>query len=416
MSWIIFIFQGLYFKKKDEIYKKIAQFWIKIFTISFVTGVATGIILEFEFGTNWAEYSRFVGDIFGAPLAAEALFAFFLESTFIGILIWGRKRVSEKFYWFSTLMVAFGSSLSGLWIIIANSWMQTPAGFEIVNGRAELVDFYRAALNYSTLPRYFHTITACLITGAFFMAGISAYYLLKKRHVEFARKSLYVCLSAALAFSVIQGALGHWHAQQVAKTQPEKLAVIEGHWDTSTQASLLIFGIPDPENEITRYAVGIPGGLGFLAFNDFNAEVKGLKEFPLEERPPVFLPFYSFHLMVALGGYFILLSAVGLFLFKRKEITEQTGYLKILLFSMALPLLANELGWIVAEVGRQPWIVYRVMRTAEAFSANVSPDQILASIIGFTLIFSVILGLWIFLVRRMVLDGPDKLHEVKEAW
>ncbi|MBM7854564.1 cytochrome d ubiquinol oxidase subunit I [Desulfohalotomaculum tongense] len=416
MAWLIVIMQTLYLKTKNELYRTISQFWIKLFAISFVMGVATGIVMEFQFGTNWSEYSRFVGDIFGAPLAAEGIFAFFLESAFIGVLIWGKDRVSKVFYWFSALMVALGSTLSAFWIIVANSWMQTPAGFHIVNGRAELTDFWSAVFNPSTVPRYLHTVDGTLITGAFFVMGISAHYLLKKKHLDFAKNSLKIALIAALAASLLQCALGHYHAVQVAETQPEKLAAFEGAFETEKGAPLLLFGIPDAEAETTRFAIGIPKLLSWVAFGDFNAEVKGLKDFPRDEWPPLGITFTSFHLMVALGSYFILLTLVGIYLLYSGKIYTHRFYQKLLLYSIPLPFIANELGWTAAEVGRQPWIVYKVMKTIDGASFTVPAVQILFSIIIFTAIYIVLFSAWIYLLRKKINDGPgESLEPGKEV-
>ena len=245
LAWLIVWFMTKYKNTGDDFYRSLSRFWIKLFTVSFAIGVATGITMEFQFGTNWAEYSRFVGDIFGAPLAAEGIFAFFLESSFMGVLLFGWNRLSRKTLWFASLMVAVGSTLSAFWIIVANSWMQTPTGFHIVAGRAELTNFWLAVFNPSTIPRYLHTVCASLITGAFFMLGVSAWYLLKKRHLNFAKSSLKAALVIAFISSIFQLGIGHAHAIQVAFTQPEKLAAIEGIFDTQTRAPALVFGIPN---------------------------------------------------------------------------------------------------------------------------------------------------------------------------
>lgn len=406
MAWLIVVMQTLYLKTGQSLYDRMSKFWIKLFAISFVVGVASGIVMEFQFGTNWAEYSRFVGDIFGAPLAAEGIFAFFLESAFIGVLIWGTDRVSKSFYWFSSLLVAMGSTLSAFWIIVANSWMQTPAGYQIINGRAELTDFWAAVFNPSTIPRYLHAVDGALITGSFFIMGVSAYLLLNKKHLDLAKQSLKIALVVALLASTMQGALGHYHAVQVAHTQPAKLAAFEGLFETEQGAPLLLFGIPDGEQEKVHFAVGVPKLLSWVAFGDFNAEVKGLKDFPKDEWPPIGISFFSFHLMVALGGAFILLSALGLWLLYRGQLFENRLYLKILMYCIPLPIIANELGWIAAEVGRQPWIVYNLMKTADGVSITVPAIQILLSIIMFCLIYSILLAAWIFLLKKKIDAGP----------
>ena len=411
MAWLIFIFMTMYKRSGSAGDRSLARFWIKIFTLSFAMGVATGITMEFQFGTNWAEYSRFVGDIFGAPLAAEGIFAFFLESAFIAILIFGWKRVSVRTLWFSSLMVAVGSTLSAFWIIVANSWQQTPAGYHIVNGRAELTDFMAAVFNPSTIPRFLHTVDATLITGAFFVLGISAWFVLRDRHVEFAKKSFKTALIMAFVTSVLELGLGHYHAVQVATTQPEKLAAFEGLFDTQKRAPVLLFGIPDEEQETVHAAIKIPAGLSLMAFGDAEAEVKGLKDFPRDEWPPLAMTFYPFHLMVALGMFFIGFTALGLFLLWRKKLFSDNLlgrlFLKAALLSIPLPIIANELGWIAAEVGRQPWVVYHLMKTRDAFSTTVPAGQILATIIGFSAVYLLLFFVWIYLLRRQVSRGPE---------
>ncbi len=363
--------------------------------------------MEFQFGMNWARYSRFVGDIFGAPLAAEGILAFFLESSFLGIMLFGERRVSNRVYWFSSLMVAVGSTLSGFWIVVANSWQQTPAGFHIVNGRAELVDFWAAVFNPSTMPRYLHTIDGALVAGAFFIMGLSAWFLLRGEHREFARKSLNTALVVGFLASVVQVPLGHFHAVQVAETQPAKLAAFEGLWETQTNAPLLIMGLPNPEQERTDFALEMPGMLSIGVGGSTETEVAGLKDFPRAEWPPIHMSFFSFHFMVGLGFYFIGLTALGLFLLWRQQLHENRLFLRVVLLSIPLPVIANELGWIAAEVGRQPWIVYGLMRTDQAFSTAVPAGQILASLVMFTVIYTLLFCVWVFLLRRKLLKGPE---------
>ncbi|MBF0441581.1 MAG: cytochrome ubiquinol oxidase subunit I [Oligoflexales bacterium] len=408
MAWIIFCFQSLYLTTKNDLYLHISKYWINLFAVSFVIGVATGITMEFQFGTNWAAYSRFVGDIFGAPLAAEGVIAFFLESSFLGVLIYGRERVGKTAYWFSSLMVALGSTLSAFWIIVANSWQQTPQGFVINNGRAQLTDFWLAVLSPSLVPRYLHTMFGALVTGSFFILGISSYYLIKQKHMEFARKSLKVSL--IFSFLSVSGAMviGHSHAVQVALTQPAKLAAFEGLWETRKDAPIIVFGLPDPENEKTDYKMEIPGLLSMLIAFDRNFEVKGLKDFVREERPPVRITFYSFHMMFMLGGYFFMLALFGLFLLCRGKVYENKLFLRLSVVTVPLPFICNELGWIAAEVGRQPWIVYNLMKTKDAISFNVPAGHILISIILFSAVYSLLFGLWIFVLRMKIIKGPGK--------
>ncbi|MCI0513432.1 cytochrome ubiquinol oxidase subunit I [candidate division KSB1 bacterium] len=407
LSLMILIFESLHLKNGAELYRKLTDLFVKILGLVFVVGTATGIVMEFSFGTNWSNYSRMVGDIFGAPLAAEGVFAFFLESVFLGILVFGRNRVSRKAYWTSAFLVFFGSHLSGLWIIIANSWMQTPAGFAIENGRAVLKDFFAAALNPSTIIRYTHTIVAGWMTGTFLVAGVSAWYLLKKRHVEIAKTGLKLAMIVLVLSSLGELFLGHAHSVQVANTQPEKLAAFEALYNTQAGAPLALFGLPDGEKQITYWYVGIPKMLSFLISFDSNATVKGLNDFPVDERPPVFLPFVSYHIMILLGFFFIAITVIGVYLLARNQLWKTNWFLKLLVFAIPLPHLANQFGWIAAEVGRQPWAVYRVLRTADAASVVVPAGQILFSLIMFSLIYTLLFIIFIKILLKIIQKGPE---------
>ncbi|MHB9131948.1 MAG: cytochrome ubiquinol oxidase subunit I [Armatimonadota bacterium] len=415
LAWLLVALMWRYKRSGAEADRRVARFWVKLFAISFAVGVATGITMEFQFGTNWAQYSRFVGDIFGAPLAAEAILSFFLESVFLGVLLFGWNRLSRNVHWFSSLMVAIGSTLSAFWIIVANSWMQTPTAYVLRNGRAELTNFFDAVFNPSTLPRYFHTIDAALITGAFFMMGISAWYLLKGRHVEEMRRTLTLSLVVGFIASIGALGLGHWHAVQVANTQPVKLAAFEGLFQTQTQAPLLLFGIPNVAERKVDYAIGIPGGLSMMVALNPNAEVKGLDTVDEKDWPPILLSFAPFHLMVALGMLFIGVSGLGVLLLLMKRLHTNRLFLTIAVFSIPLPFLAANLGWMAAEVGRQPWAVYGVLRTADAVSITVPAWQILASILMFTLIYALLFYVWLRLLRHEIREGLGEPAPVKAA-
>jgi cytochrome d ubiquinol oxidase subunit I len=409
LTLMVVIAETLYLKTKNEIYKNLSGFLVKILGLVFVLGTATGIVMEFSFGNNWSEYSRVVGDIFGAPLAAEGIFAFFLESVFLGILVFGRKKVSEKAYWWSSFLVFFGAHLSGLWILIANSWMQTPAGFKIVNGKAVLTDFWAAALNHSTVERFCHTVVAGWITGSLLVAGIAAWYLIKKRSVPYAQSLLKIALIIFIVAAFAQFGTGHFHSVQVAKTQPEKMAAFEALWDTQRGAPLVNFGIPSVKEEKNYYLFQFPKMLSFLVYGDVNAEMKGLKAFPKSERPPVMASFASYHIMVFLGVWFALLALTAIYLLARKRIFASRWYHYVLLFSIPLPYLANEFGWIGAEVGRQPWAVYHVLKTSDAVSKVVPAGQILFSLIMFALIYILLFYVFIKILKKIIKKGPDTL-------
>jgi cytochrome d ubiquinol oxidase subunit I len=407
MAWINAWLLYRYLRTGDEALNKMAAFWIQVFTVCFAVGVATGITMEFQFGMNWASYSRFVGDIFGAPLAAEGVFAFFLESSFLGILLFGKNRVSKRVYALSAFIVAIGATISAFWIIVANSWQQTPAGYQIINGRAQLTDFGAAVLNPSTLPRFYHAIDGALITGAFFMAGLSAWLLLRQAHVAFAQRSLSMAMVIGFFASLLQLPLGHLHAVQVAETQPAKLAAFEGLWETQTHAPLLAFGIPNPEMERTDFAVTLPNLLSIGVGGKSDTRVVGLKDFSPAERPPIYWTFVPFHLMVGLGMYFIAFTALGLLVIKLNRLGDFRAFLWLCFLSTPLPIIANELGWIAAEVGRQPWAVYGLMRTDQAASSVVSSGQILFSIALFSVIYILLFSVWFFVLKLKLLKGPE---------
>ncbi len=415
LAWLLVIIEGLGWRRGDEIYVRMGRFFAKLLALTFAVGVATGIVMEFQFGTNWAEYSKFVGDIFGAPLAAEGIFAFFLESTFLGVYLFGRNRVSKGVHWFSILIVAVGATISAFWILVANSWQQTPAGYVLQNGRAELTSFYEAVFNPSMWVRFFHTIDAALITGAFVMAGTAAYLLLRGRGQDVARKALKISVIFGLIVSLLElFPFGHSHAVQVARTQPEKMAAMEGLIEGQTNAPLLVFGVPSTDPSEVSLAVGIPGVLSWLARGDADAYVQGLSDFPSDETPPFWLTFVSFHTMVALGMFFIVVMLVGVFLLYRRKLFDRRWFLNLLMFVVPLPIIACELGWIAAEVGRQPWVVYRMLRTSEAISLNVTAGEVLFSIILFGLIYLFLGVLYIFLAFREIKHGPET-GSVKEV-
>ncbi|MBN1968172.1 MAG: cytochrome ubiquinol oxidase subunit I [Candidatus Delongbacteria bacterium] len=419
VSLLIAIFLGMNLKTGKQLYDDMAKFWTKIFLIIFTVGVASGIVMEFQFGTNWEAYSRFVGDIFGAPLAIEGVFAFFLESTFLGVLIFGRNKVSKKFYFFSALMVVLGSTMSAFWIIVANSWQQTPAGYQIVDvldsagniigKRAELIDFFAAVFNPSTLPRFFHAVVGGWIAGSFLIAALSSWYLLKKRNIEFAKNSLKIALIVALFSSLTQVMIGHWHAVVVAKHQPVKLAAMEGLFETQKNAPLSLIGIPNAETKQLDYEISIPGLLSFLIDFDTDYEVKGLNDYDESLHPPLFLTFTSYHIMVGLGMLFILFPLIGLYLIWKNKIENSDLFNKLMLSMLILPTMANQLGWMAAEVGRQPWVVQGELKTADAISKVVSSGEILTSIIIFGILYLFLGILFVYLVAKKVRKGPEAL-------
>ncbi len=404
LSVLVAWMETKYVKTGDETYLAMTKFWGKLFLINFALGVVTGITLEFQFGTNWSRYSAYVGDIFGSLLAIEATAAFFLESTFVGVWIFGWKKLSKRAHAVVMWLVAGATNLSAIWILTANSWMQEPVGFAIRNGRAELTDFAAVVFNKFGILTILHTLPAAYILSAFFIMGISAYHLLKKQHIDFFTRSFKIGLSFGLVFSIFIAIEGDLHTVHVTRTQPEKLAAMEAHWETSTRAPIHLLAIPSQDGEKNLVQIGaIPGGLSFLGYHDVNAEVKGLKDFPKDERPPVFLTFASFRLMVTLGVYFILMTVIGFF--KRNRLMESPGYLKLMMWSLPLTYLAVEFGWLVAEIGRQPWIVYRLMRTPQAVSP-IDTIQVAMTLVGFLLVYGLLGAVDFYLLAKYARKGP----------
>lgn len=418
LGLILVIMEGMYLKTGNKMYENLTKFWVKIFALIFAMGVASGIVMEFQFGTNWATYSRFVGDVFGSALAAEGIFAFFLESGFLAILVFGWNKVSPRVHFISTIMVALGAHLSAVWILVANSWQQTPAGFHIVgeglSQRAEITDFWAMVFNPSTVERLTHTISGCWLTGAFLVISVSAYYLLKKKHTDYAIAGIKIALVVAAFASISQLITGHNSGVQVSQTQPAKMAAFEGHFETAP-GDLYLVGWVDEKNEKT-YGIKIPKLLSFLIYGDMNTPVTGLKEFAPEDRPPVNIVFQSYHLMVAIGLLLILLSWIGVILWATKKLPTTKWYLWVGVFSVLLPHFANQLGWMSAEIGRQPWIVYGLLRTKDALSKVVTFNEVLFSIILFGLIYLLLFILFIFLLDRKIKLGPEEAEKIETTY
>jgi cytochrome d ubiquinol oxidase subunit I len=413
VGMMLVVAERRYYKSGIPADKAASNFWIKLFTATFAIGVATGLTMEFAFGTNWADYSRFVGNIFGAPLAAEGLIAFFLESTFLGILLFGRKRVSKRFYYISTWLVWIGSLLSALWILIANSWMQTPAGYRIEDGKAVLTSFWAAAFNPSTGPRYFHTVAAALITGCFVAAGVCAYYMLKKRHLHFARQAMMWALGVGLVVSLAMPFIGHWGALVVADKQPIKMAAFENVPTTQKNAPLYLFGWVNGDGSTTGLA--IPSGLSLMLGLSPNHEVVGLDTVAPTDRPPAQLTFQSYHLMIALGVLFALVFLVAVVLHFLKRLETARWMQWILIICIPLALLASNMGWMAAEVGRQPWVVQGLMRTTDAVSPLVSAGEIWTTLGLFGLVYLVLFIAWIRIFLGIIRKGPEDVGEMLQA-
>lgn len=410
LGLILVIMEGMYLKTGNKIYEQMTRFWIRIFALIFGIGVATGIIMEFEFGTNWATYSKYVGDVFGSALAAEGIFAFALESGFLGILIFGWNRVSSKVHFFSTLMVFLGSMFSAIWIVVANSWQQTPAGYHItgegMNARAEITDFWAMVFNPSSVDRLTHVWIGAFLAGAFLVLSVNAYYILKNRHLEIAKPSFKIALVVALVCALSQLLSGRSSAEGVAVNQPAKLAAMEGHYDSSAVADMYLMGWINQKEEKTS-GLRIPGGLSFLTYGDFTKPVAGLHAFKKDERPTQPNAVFQFyHLMIAIGMILIALTVYATWQWRRKKLFTKRWLMIIFVWAVLLPQIANQAGWFTAEMGRQPWVVYKLLRTSDALSKNVQAGQVLFSLILFTLVYAILFILFLYLLNRKIKHGP----------
>ena len=418
LSVLVAIMQTFWYKTGDETYKKMTLFWGKLFVILFTLGVVTGIVQEFQFGMNWSGYSRFVGDIFGIPLAIEALTAFFIESTFIGLWLFGWNKLSKSLHLLCIWLVAFASNLSAVWILIANAWMQVPVGYVLRNDRAELADFIAIMLNERALAQIPHTIIAGFVTGGLFVLGISAWNLLHKHRTELFMKSARIALVFTAIASLATATTGHTQAQDTVKRQPMKLAAMEGLWETEAPAGMSMFAIHDRENMTSRREFRIPYVLSILAHNNLTQEVTGMRELQAEyeERygpgdyvPPVTIVYWSFRLMVGLGTLFIVLSVWGMVNWWRNRIDNNPLFLKACLFMLFMPFVANTAGWMVAEMGRQPWVVYGLLKTQDGVTPIVGAGAIWISMITFTVVYGVLAALGFYLVHRFA--RPPKPNE-----
>lgn len=409
LSILVAIMETRYARTGDEIWLRMTKFFGKLFLINVALGVVTGITLEFQFGTNWSRYSEYVGDIFGSLLAIEATAAFFLESTFIGIWIFGWKKLSAKAHATVMWLVAIAGTLSSFWILIANAWMQNPVGYTIRNGRAELTDFMAVVTQKYAFLEIFHTLSAAYMYSAFFVMGVSAYHLLKKQNVELFTRAFRLALIFGVFSTAVVAISGDMHGVNVTEKQPAKLAAMEAHWETTTRAPSFILAIPDEKNERNLIEFGrIPGLLSFLGKHDFDAEIIGLKDIPKDERPPVLITSLAFRTMV--GSATLMIFLIIWAFIKRNKLLESHKMLKAMLFAIPLPLLTIEAGWVLTEVGRQPWIVHGLMKTSQAASP-VASSQVLGSLIGFVVVYSLLgfVGFWLMIKHAK--NGPEPVQE-----
>jgi cytochrome d ubiquinol oxidase subunit I len=410
LGLMLVIMEGMYLKTRDIKYKEMTLFWIKIFALTFALGVATGLVQSFAFGTNWAAYSRFVGDVFGSALAAEGIFAFFLESGFLGIVLFGWDRVGPKFHYFSVIMMTLGAHFSAVWIIVANSWMQTPAGSAIelspTGPRAVVTDFWAMVFNPSSMERLRHTLIGCWLTGSFFIISVAAYYLLKQKHQAIARSMMKIGLLTSLAACILQFVSGDASARIVAKHQPAKLAAFEGTYTTQEYSPIAIAGWVDAKEEKV-HSLRIPGGLSFLTYRNPKAPVTGLDQIPRDEWPNVPFVFQTYHLMIWMWVFMFLISVFGVYYWRKGTLDQKKWFLRAMVFSVLFPHIAQQSGWISAEAGRQPWLVWKILRTVDGVSPSISAGQVAGSITMFLIIYALLFALFLFLLDRKIKHGPE---------
>lgn len=408
---LVAIMETKYARSGKLIYRNMADFWGKLFSINFVLGVVTGITMEFQFGTNWSEYSKYMGDIFGSPLAIEALLAFFLESTFMGVWYFGRNKISPKMRAFSIWMVALGTNISALWIITANGFMQNPVGYTLNNGRVELESFSALVTNPYSWHMFFHTVIACYIVGSFFMMAVSAYHLLRKKNVEFFKKSFKYAIVMAVFAATATPFLGHQSGVFATSIQPAKGAAMEAVWETQSEMPFYLIQIPDPKHGTNSVEwLGIPKLGSFFYTNSFDGEVTGLNDIPADERPNVNLTYYSFRAMVVLGIYLLFVAWYGYYLHRKDRLVDSRKYLKLVLYSVLIPLVTINLGWMVAEVGRQPWVVYGLMKTADGVSP-ISLGQIWFSLGSLVAFYMILLIADVYLLVKYAKKGPEGVSD-----
>ncbi len=408
LSFLVAIMETLYVRRGDRDYKRMAQFWGKLFLINFAVGLVTGITLEFQFGTNWSRYSAYVGDIFGSLLAVEATVAFFLESTFIAVWFFGWKKLSPRAHCVTIWLVAVASNISAFWILVANAWMQHPVGFVLRGGRAELASFGAVVGQRFAILEFVHTLGGAYTLAGIFVLGVSAWHLVRRHETPFFRKSFRIAATWTLVFTLFEIAQGHMNAEILQEAQPAKLAAMEAHWETAAQAPIHLVAWPDAEHERNSVqTLSVPGALSFMAGYSVDTRVKGLRDFPRDQRPPVLPLFLSFRAMV---GFAFLFLALSLYAWLRRDrIEEQRRFLKLLPWMIPLPYLANQLGWTLSELGRQPWIVYGIMRTRDAVS-NLAVVQVATSLVAFFLVYALLGVTDFYLLFKFARKGPDSLN------
>ena len=404
------VLEGLHLSTRNPIYQELSKFWTKIFAVSFGMGVVSGIVMSFQFGTNWSGLSAAAGNVIGPLITYETTTAFFLEATFLGVMLFGRGKLPDGVHFFASCMVAIGTLGSAFWILSANSWMQTPAGFELRDGIFYPEDWLKIIFNPSFPYRLAHMVIAAYITTSFVVAGVGAWYLLSGRSVMQARVMLSMSLGLATVLVPLQLYVGHISGVAMGKTQPAKMAAVEARWNTEQPADLVIIGWPDEEEEKNHFEILIPGIGGLVDADDWNAKMPGLKTWPREDRPPVLIPFFSFRIMVGCGVIMLIVVVASLFLRRHGQIYTSNWFLWLTVLASPLGFIAVVTGWFTAEVGRQPWVVYGLLRTSDAVSP-AAPGDVLFSLIAIALVYTLVFGSGIFYILRLVKRGPEEPHD-----
>jgi cytochrome d ubiquinol oxidase subunit I len=413
LALLIVILKTKGLRPGGEIYNRAARFWAKIFAINFAMGVVTGIPMEFQFGTNWAVFSKAAGGVIGQTLAMEGVFSFFLESTFLGLFLFGEKRLGPKGHWFAAFMVFLGSWLSGFFIVATNAWMQHPAGYTLTSdGQIVLASLSALLLNPWLLWQYLHTMIGSVVTAAFVMAGIGAFYLLSGKHEDYAREFLRLGVTAGFISSVLMlFPTGDGQGKNIARNQPVTLSAMEGLFETQQGAPIAILGQPDMQAKKLDNPLLVPRALSFITYLRWNAEVRGLDAFPEDQWPDnIPLLYYSYHIMVGLGTIFIAVMTISFWMLRRNRLYQARRWLWVIMLAIPFPYIANTAGWTTAELGRQPWLIYGLMRTGDGASMNVSSGNALFTLIGFMGMYTVLSILFLFLVRREIEHGPAPVH------
>ncbi|MFO7528407.1 MAG: cytochrome ubiquinol oxidase subunit I [Marinobacter sp.] len=410
----IAVLEALGFKTGNPVWLKLSGFWTKVFAVVFGMGVVSGIVMSFQFGTNWSNFSQATANFLGPVLSYEVITAFFLEAAFLGVLLFGRNKVPPGVHLFAAIMVATGTFISSFWILSANSWMQTPAGFELINGVFHVTSWSEAIFNPSFQYRFMHMGLASFLTGSFVVAGVSAWYILRGREVEANRKALSMCLWLILFIAPAQLVVGDFHGLNTLEHQPTKVAAMEGNWETSSNVPLLLFAIPDQEAQTNHFEIGIPSLASLILTHEWDGVVPGLKDVPREEQPPVAIVFWSFRIMVGLGTLMILVGLTGLALRRGGRYFQSTWFLQVLRVMSIAPFIAVLTGWFVTEVGRAPWLVYGIMDQAAAVTPSLTGGMALFTLIGYIVVYALVFSAGVYYLMRVLYVGLEDQHDEEE--